>query len=160
MKLLELKSKKKSFFLVCKRIQLKNWLCGVTGTTSELSVVTLDGLWIGNDVFQVVDGAGLALLLTYAGTYESSSLSIIVFRLACGGLITNIQFSTTDTGDDTFWNTAKGDLGNDGLFVGWGRELRSDKGETSINTPAPRSRESNGRLGVIDDWSSSLLFSN
>lgn len=68
--------------------------------------------------------------------------------------MTNMQLSTTGLGEGSFLVVVKGDTSR---IVGSGRELRSDKGETSIDVPAPRSRESNGRLGVIDEPSSSFV---
>ena len=65
--------------------------------------------------------------------------------------MTNTQLSATGTGDGSCLIVAKGDGGTNVRFGGSGRELRSERGDTSTYASAARSRESNGRFGVIED---------
>ena len=65
--------------------------------------------------------------------------------------MTNIQFSTTATGDGSFLTVDNGDGGTNVRFGCSGREFRSERGDTSIDASAARSRESKGRFGVMED---------
>ena len=83
----------------------------------------------------------------------------MVDRVGCGGLMINIWFSKTDIVD---WSglTESIDVVDKYTCFEWSkREFWSERGEISLKIPIKRSRDSNGRLGVIEDCSSSW-FSN
>lgn len=121
-----------------------------------------EDLGSGTGAFHVVAGAGLAFRWVKIGTYVllllSSSSSGTGERFDDGGLITNMWFSLAKVDDCSILVGCKGVVGTNTDFVWSKRELLSERGEDRSRYAAiARSRESNGRLGVIEDCSSSWI---